>query len=85
MKENDILTTLCRLFNSIADTAEIIQEHIRDIKKVNRNEEIAPHNVIELIEKLTVATLNNSKVAANELFWTIMAKRKQKSEQKPGE
>jgi len=85
MSENDILSTLCRLFNSIADTAEIIQKHIRDIKKVNKNEEIAPHDVIELIEKLTMATLNNTKVAANELFWTIMAKRKQQAEQEPGE
>jgi len=85
MSENDILSTLCRLFNSIADTAEIIGEHIRDIKKVNKNEEIAPHDVIELIEKLNEATLKNANVAANELFWTIMAKRKQEIEQKPGE
>jgi len=85
MKENDILSTLCRLFNSIADTAEIIGEHIRDIKKVNKNEEIAPHNVIEVIEKLSEAILNNTKTAANELFWTIMAKRKQQVEQEPGD
>jgi len=85
MKENDILTTLCRLFNSIADTAEIIGEHIRDIKKVNKNEEIAPHLVIELLEKLNEATLNNSKTAANELFWAIVARRKQEVDRKPGE
>jgi len=85
MNENDILSTLCRLFNSIADTAEIIGEHIRDIKKVNKNEEITPHNVIELIEKLNEAILNNTKIAANELFWTIMAKRREEKEKEPGE
>jgi len=85
MNENDILNTLCRLFNSIADTAEIIGEHIRDIKKVNEREEIAPDVVIELIEKLTGAILKDASIAANELFWTIMAKRKQKIEQEPGE
>jgi len=85
MKENDILITLCRLFNAIADTAEIIGEHIRDIKKVNKREEIAPHIAVELIEKLNEATLNNTKTAANELFWIIMAKRKQEVDRKPGE
>jgi len=85
MKGNDILNTLCRLFNSISDTSEVIDRHISDIRKVNKSEKIAPRNVIELISKLNEATNNNAKVAANELFWTIMAKRKQQAEQGPGE
>jgi len=82
---NDILSTLCRMFNSIADTSEIIEKHIRDIKKVNNNEEIAPKNVIAEVEKLNEEILNRTKWAANELFWAIMAKRKQQVEQGLGE
>jgi len=85
MKENDILSTLCRLFNSIADTAEIIGEHISEIRKVNENEEIARRSVIDSIDIFNVAIYNNAKNAANELFWTIMAKRKQQIEREPGE
>jgi len=85
MKENDILSTLCRLFNSIADTAEIIGEHISEIRKVNKNEEIARRSVIDSIDIFNVAIYNNAKGAANEIFWQIMAKRKQKIEQEAGE
>jgi len=85
MSENNVLSTLCRMFNSIADTAEIIDRHISDIKKANNNEEIAPKNVIAEVEKLNREILNRTKWAANELFWAIMAKRKQQVEQEPGE
>jgi len=85
MSENDILSTLCRLINSIADTAEIIGEHIRDIKKINKNQEIAPHIIIELVEEFSEATLNNAKIAAKEIFWVIMAKKIWEVEQGPGE
>jgi len=85
MKGNDILSTLCRLFNSIADTAEIIGEHISEIRKVNENEEIARRSVIDSIDIFNVAIYNNAKSAANELFWAIVAKRKRQSEQEPGE
>jgi len=85
MKENDIFSTLCRLFNSIADTAEIIEKHIADIKKLKNFDSIAPAIIIELIEENNEAILHKSKTAANELFWTIMAKRREEKEKKPGE